>query len=77
MTQSSKRLVQVRLSEQGLKQLEELRVLSGLNTTEIVKFSVALFKWAVEKQKKGFEIYALPPEGVNGEGERIQFLVPL
>ena len=76
---NNKKLIQVRLLPQAISELEEMKKETGLTFTEVVKFSITLFKWAIEQQKKGFEIYAIPSENKKGteSGEKVKLLIPV
>ena len=69
------------MEEESYNQLKELKNFVGLTTiADVVKLSIALFKWAVDKQKDGFEIYAVPTAAKKEEGvvgEKVQVLLPL
>ena len=74
-----KRLLQIRLVTEAYAQLEELKQTTGLSTmTEVVKFSITAFKWIVEMQRKGYQIYAVPDEeNPDMEKEKVQLLLPV
>ena len=73
-----KKLIQVKMPRKTYTEIEELQAATGLTTmTEVVKFSLALFKWTVDKQKDGYEIYAIPKDDKKSKGEKIQMLLPV
>lgn len=73
-----KKLVQVKMPHKAYLEIEELQSATGLTTmTEVIKFSLALFKWTIDKQKNGYEIYAIPKDDKDSKGEKIQMLLPV
>ena len=74
-----KRLVQIDMQPRAYKQLEKIQKMAALSTiSEVIRFSIAIFKWTLEKQKDGYEIYAIPSKDKKGgDGEKIQMLLPL
>jgi hypothetical protein len=74
-----KKLLQVNMAQEAFTQLEELKNKTGLSTiTEVVKYSISVFKWIVDMQKKGYQIYAVPEDGnPELEKEKAQLLIPV
>ena len=71
-----KKLIQIKLNSKACDELKAVKETSGLTTTDVIKYSVAVLKWIINKQKDGFEIYAIPPEGKE-PGEKVELLFPI
>ncbi len=72
-----KKLLQIKLNAATHKELENFSNEMGYTLTEVIKFSVAFFRWAAEKQKAGYDIYAVPNKENELTEERVQLLLPL
>ncbi len=71
-----KKNLQIKIAEDSLVNLKNLKEISGLSSvTDVIKFSISLFKWTLEKQKEGYEIYAVPKDE-RKEVEKINLLLP-
>jgi hypothetical protein len=79
MKNKKNKLVQISLNPKAFGQLMELKNLSRLNTiTEVVKYSISVYKWIIEKQQKGYEIYAIPNEGKDvRKRQKIEMILPI
>lgn len=78
----SKKLLQVKVSDSCIRQLEEIKNASGLSTiSDVIRLSIVLFRWVVEKQENGYDIYAVPnpkrKEGSEAQAEKINLLIPI
>jgi len=74
----SKKLLQIKLAETSYNDFKKLKDEAGLSTfAELIKYSFVLFRWALDKQKNGYEIYAIPINKNEQEGEKIQLLMPV
>jgi len=71
-----KKLIQIKLNSKAYDEFKILKETTRLRTTDVIKYSIAILKWVVKKQKDGYEIYAIPPEG-KGSGEKIELLFPI
>lgn len=72
---SEKKLLQIRLSGETHLQIKEFASEVGFTQADVVKFSLALLKWAIEKQNSGYDIYAVPMGGGEAK-ERIRVIWP-
>ena len=58
--------ISVILDPDSSNQLEDLRNLGHLKTiSEVINRSISLFKFCIEKEKMGYEIYAIPANELN------------
>jgi hypothetical protein len=71
-----KKLIQIKLNSKAYHEFKAVKKTTGLTTTDVIKYSIAIFKWVIKKQKSGCEIYAIPPEGKE-PGEKIELLFPI
>lgn len=71
-----KKLIQIKLNQGAYNEFMNIKNTTGLTTTDVIKYSIALFKWVIKKQKDGCEIYAIPPESKD-PGEKIELLFPI
>ncbi len=75
-TNGKKKLVQIKMASESYQELERLQRTTGLATiSEIIRYSISLFRWIVEKQRSGYEIYAVPSKDKEGKGDKIELLL--
>ncbi len=70
-----RKLLQVKLSSKGFEDIECIKKLTGVSTmTEVVRSSLTLYRWLVEKRGEGYEIYAIGDDEILGK--KIQIIFP-
>lgn len=71
----NKKLLQVKMTERARDEIILMQKSMGFSSNaDVIKFSIAFFKWALDKQKDGYDIYAVPRD--NQKGEKVQLMIP-